>query len=165
MLELNSFLSIFLGLVITLAVPPLAYAGYQFAKQKVAEVKSHMSAQDLATLQGLTAIAVQAAEQSGLSGQIEKAAGVLKQYAIDQLQMMAESRGIKIDVAEASAHIEAAVLQGIHKKPEIPANAPEAKLEVKAEIPMTPPAAPTTPEKDTPNAFPYNSWKDDPEKA
>jgi len=38
-----------------------------------------------------------------------------KQYAADVLQAAADSRGIKISVAEIAAVIEQAIYQGVHK--------------------------------------------------
>lgn len=73
-----------------------------------------------ATLITLGTAVVQSVEQSALKGVIEDTAIAKKNEAIKQLQALADSRGIKVDLSTMDTIIEALLLQGIHKGLEQP---------------------------------------------
>lgn len=76
-----------------------------------AKLKAEISNEQLAVLESLAAQFVLAAEQSGLTNTIEDLGEAKKAMVIDLLQEAAKSRGIKVNVDELSALIEAAVVE------------------------------------------------------
>ena len=80
-----------------------------YINHKIKEVKSQVSATNLAFATNLVRELVRAAEQSGLTGALEKASQAKKQYVLDQAQKALEAHGITIDVDLLDALIEAAV--------------------------------------------------------
>jgi len=113
--EVSQFFEILLKALIMLVVPAITYAIYVYLKARAAEVWANMDDKQRAEFMTLVGIVVQAAEQSGLKGVILNEGKAKKQYAIDVLQAAADSRGIKISVAEIAAVIEQAIYQGVHK--------------------------------------------------
>lgn len=149
MLELNNLIGFLIGAIIAVAVPPLAYAVWQLIKAQEAQVKARLTTEQLAQIKSLTVVAAQYAEQSGLSKQIENTGKALKAAAINRLQELANEHNIPISVAEAEAQLEAAILQGLHKKP--PSISPSA--------PTPPPPELSLPPEKPLSGFPGNSFQ------
>lgn len=85
-------------------------------------ISSKLSEQQESTLNLLVEMAVMAAEQSGLTGAIRDEGREKKEFALRLLQDMLEARGLNrmaANLPELSARIEAAILQGLQRKPAI----------------------------------------------
>lgn len=114
--ELISFFQVILNLIVDTVVPLLVGLVAVWIKRKIDEVKSKLTSQQITDIEYYTKIVVQAAEQSGLAKLIEDTAAAKKDYAIKTLQAILDSKGWKgFSVAELEAHIESAILNGIHK--------------------------------------------------
>ena len=98
-----------LTIAVTILTPVLITALIAVVKQLLARLKVNMSQSNWNLLESLAQQVVLAAEQSGLSGQIEAAGTVKKQWAIDELTRIATEHGLGVDVKTLSTAIEAAV--------------------------------------------------------
>lgn len=81
------------------------------------KLKAEIGSEQWELLENLATQFVLAAEQSGLTGKIEQLGEVKKAMVLQLLQSAADSRGIKINVEELDAIIEAAVVDafGFHE--------------------------------------------------
>ena len=111
---LNAFLTPFLEAVLPVLAAALAALVIAWIRKVIAEIKQKLDDRALWLLQEATTIAVQAAEQMNLSGQIADK----KKYAMDLAEKWLASHGVKIDISVIEAAIEAAVLTEFNKKPE-----------------------------------------------
>src|SRR5574340_303249 len=80
------------------------------------EAKGRIGADNFAFLEQAARIAVQFAEQAGLSGKIKDEAQAKFDLALATVQKMADDKGIKVDLAIVTALIEASVRMGMHKR-------------------------------------------------
>ncbi len=76
----------------------------------IAKAKAEIAARDLEWLLVLAGQFVAAAEQAGITGELENLGEAKKQMVVAMLQASADARGIKIDADALSALIEAAVV-------------------------------------------------------
>lgn len=105
---LTNFLSILAQGLLIIAIPIVVAALFQWVRQRSAEIKQNLSKEQLSTIEKGIQIAVKAAEQAGLSGQLAGGAEK-KQYAIDAVQRYLDRTGVSIDVEEIATLIEAEV--------------------------------------------------------
>jgi len=104
-----NFLSMFAESFLNVALPILASmaAAWLFAKVREAWGKlKEKHFDEIVFLEEIAQMAVLAAEQSGLSGAIQNK----KAYALDLVENALLERGIKINIHEIEAAIEAAVM-------------------------------------------------------
>lgn len=114
--QLSLAVQIFLGAVISASVPTITAFIIRYLNILYERGKMSLKAEQVIFLEGLVAMAVRAAEQSGLSDQIKNTAENKKAYAIDSVQTALATRGIKIDVKEIADKIEEAINLGIQTK-------------------------------------------------
>jgi hypothetical protein len=120
MIDWSELLSAVLMAVLSLVLPFVARALVRLLVAKWGEVQSKMTTQQLAVLNVVTTLAVQAAEQLGLSEQIKDK----KAYALQVAYQWLKDKGIDIDLNYLDAAIEAAVLEEFNRdKPALPAPA------------------------------------------
>lgn len=113
---LQVFAMQFLQSIIEIAVPILTTAAIALLYQAARFVRSKLKAEQLAQIDALVAVAVKAAEQSGLIGAISNVAADKKAWAIQEAQRLLNERGLKgISVATLDSMIEAQIRDGVHK--------------------------------------------------
>ncbi len=108
---LNSALQSILIILANLLIALIGYFTWRFTQW----VEAKKQDTQWGMLLQLAITAVQSVEQSSLNGVIVADANVMKEAAINQLQILADAKGIKVDVAMMSAVIESLIIQGIHK--------------------------------------------------
>lgn len=94
------------------AIPLIVILGIKlrdFGEAKIAELEAKMSAEQLALLKTVVQRLVQAAEQSGLSGQISAEGKAKKQWVLDKAIAEVKSLGLDVNVSQIDSEIEAAV--------------------------------------------------------
>ena len=109
MTPLNTFLSALASLLLVLAIPILIAALFQWLRQKNAEFRSRLTAQQQQFIDAGVGIAVRAAEQMGLSGQLQGGGQGKKAFAIKTAQEYLDRLGVQIDVNALTSLIEAEV--------------------------------------------------------
>lgn len=112
---LGTFLELFLKSIVAIAVPTLAYVFYKWASVRIKTVEHFLSAAQMEQLREFVAVVTTAAEQSGLAGLIKDVGAAKKQYALDALQAIVDSKGWKISVEQLDAEIENAIRLGVHQ--------------------------------------------------
>jgi hypothetical protein len=105
---LTDFLTILAQSLLIIAIPVVVAALFQWVRQRSAEIKQKLTQEQLSMIQRGIQLAVKAAEQAGLSGQLAGGAEK-KQYAIDAVQRYLDRAGVSIDVEEIATLIEAEV--------------------------------------------------------
>ena len=110
-MELSYFLRILAFLLLVLAIPILVAALFQWFRHKNDELRSRLTAQQKQWIDAGVGIAVRAAEQMGLSGQIAGGGQGKKAFAIKTAQEYLDRLGVKIDVNALTTLIEAEVRQ------------------------------------------------------
>ena len=111
MTPLNAFLSTLAFLLLVLAIPVLAAAAFQWFSHKNDELRSRLTAQQQQWIDAGVSVAVRAAEQMGLSGQVQGGGQGKKAFAIKTAQEYLDRLGVKIDVNALTSLIEAEVRQ------------------------------------------------------
>ncbi|MEW6718737.1 MAG: phage holin, LLH family [Chloroflexota bacterium] len=109
------FLSVLVQGLLMIAIPILVAAAFSWLQQKAREVKQNLSAEQWSLVKQGVEVAVRAAEQAGISGQIESIGAEKKAYASKFLQNYLDRIGLRVDVGEISALIEAEVHQQLAK--------------------------------------------------
>ncbi len=99
-----------LEIVITMLLPIALGAFALWARQLIAKAKVEIADRNLDWLLVLAGQFVAAAEQAGITGELENLGEAKKQMVVDMLQAAADQRGIRIDADALSALIEAAVV-------------------------------------------------------
>lgn len=113
---LQVFVMEFLKSMIVVVVPVLTTAAIALVYQAARYVRSKLKAEQLAQIDALVAIAVKAAEQSGIIHVIADETKVKKAWALSEAQRLLDERGLKgISVATLDSMIEAAIRDGVHK--------------------------------------------------
>lgn len=108
--ELNSFLSILIQGLLMIALPIVIAAAFIHIRTNWEQLKSKLNTEQLETLQKIGNMAVKAAEQAGLSGQL--ASGSEKrEYAIKAAEQYLAKMGLKLDVGQIAALIESSVIE------------------------------------------------------
>ena len=105
---LTNFLTILAQSLLIIAIPIVVAALFQWVRQQSAQIKKRLSRDQLEVIEKGIQIAVKAAEQAGLSGQLA-GGSEKKQYAIDAVQRYLNRAGVSIDVEEIATLIEAEV--------------------------------------------------------
>ncbi len=108
-MELSSFLSILASGVFLIALPIVIAALFQWLRQKNAEFRSHLTAQQQQFIDAGVGVAVRAAEQMGLSQQIAGGGQGKKAFALKTAQDYLNRLGVQIDVNELATLVEAEV--------------------------------------------------------
>lgn len=111
MTPLNAFLSALASLLLVLAIPVLVAALFQWFRHKNDELRSRLTAQQQQWIDAGVSVAVRAAEQMGLSGQVQGGGQGKKAFAIKTAQEYLDRLGVKIDVNALTSLIEAEVRQ------------------------------------------------------
>lgn len=107
-MALNQFLSNLAQALLILAIPILVVALFQWLRQKGAELRSKLTAQQQQFIDLAIGIAVRAAEQAGLANQLSGGAAK-KAYALKAAQDYLNRLGIRLDVAALTTLLEAEV--------------------------------------------------------
>ena len=110
-MELSSFLSILASALFALAIPILIAFLFQWFRQKSAELRSRLTAQQQQFIDAGVGIAVRAAEQMGLSQQLAGGGQGKKAFALKTAQDYLNRLGVQIDVNELATLVEAEVRQ------------------------------------------------------
>jgi len=105
---LTNFLSMLAVGLLVLAIPILVAAVFQFLRTKSAEIKHNLGKERLGVIENAVKLAVRAAEQVGLSGQL-KTGREKFDYSIHAVQRYLDKAGVPIDVEEIATLIEAEV--------------------------------------------------------
>lgn len=106
---INELLSLVIQMILLISVPVLLVIAVPWFTQRVNEIKQRLSFEQLEILEKGVGIAVRAAEQAGLSGQIAATGTEKKAYAIQAAQAYIRRTGLKIDVSEIVGFLEAEV--------------------------------------------------------
>lgn len=95
----------------------VALVGYIAAKARVTfqDARSQLSTQQQTALDSFMDWAIKAAEQMGLSKQIEDLGTAKKDWAINAAQAWCDARGIKIPVSVLEVILEKKILEGLEK--------------------------------------------------
>lgn len=107
--------------VITACGAVLAAYATRVLKRKLSEIEARLDGEQRLLVRELAQMAVNAAEQLGLSEQIEDK----KKYAVEYVEGALASRGVYLDAGQIVAEIEAAVWVEINRPDETPADADE----------------------------------------
>ncbi|MBU1661617.1 MAG: phage holin family protein [Chloroflexi bacterium] len=105
---LTNFLSTLAVGLLVIAIPIVVAAVFLWARQKSAEIKQNLTKEQLSIVEAGIKLAVRAAEQVGLSGQL-KTGGEKRDYAVNSVQKYLDRAGIPIEVDEIATLIEAEV--------------------------------------------------------
>ncbi|MBI4772321.1 MAG: hypothetical protein HY784_18330 [Chloroflexi bacterium] len=123
---INSFLSLVAQALLVIAIPILIAFLFQWLRQKNAEFRSRLTAQQQQFIDAAVHIAVRAAEQSGLSQQLAGGGQGKKAFALQAAQDYLNRLGIQLDVNMLSTLLEAEVnTQCSNAAP--PIDSPEAR--------------------------------------
>jgi hypothetical protein len=106
---LTDFLSPIVQGLLTLAIPILVAVAVPWLLGKAKEIKQNMSAEQAAMFEQGVQIAVRAAEQAGISGQIANTGRQKKEYAINAAQNYLNRLGLKVNVDELATLLESEV--------------------------------------------------------
>lgn len=98
-----------------------------WVQAKVKEAKARLTNEQRAALEFIIGGTIKAAEQMGLSKQIEDTAKAKKQWAIDKVQAWAEANHINVDVGTIEVILEGKILEGVHKGWRPPTYTPEVQ--------------------------------------
>ncbi len=119
---LANLLQPFLETVLQILLPVLLGFVAVWVRSMIANAKAEIEARNLDWLLVLAGQFVAAAEQAGITGELENIGEAKKQMVVEMLQAAADARGIRIDAAALSALIEAAVVDafGFSNEEEVP---------------------------------------------
>jgi hypothetical protein len=108
-MNLNDFLSLLAQGLLVIAIPVVIAVLLQWLRQKGAELRAHLTAQQQQFIDTATSLAVRAAEQAGLSNQLAGGGQAKKAYAVKAAQDYLGRLGIKLDVTMLTTLLEAEV--------------------------------------------------------
>lgn len=111
--QVVTFITLLIGLLISGAVPVITVAFYRWIAARATEIQARLSADQIAQFRSLVAMAIMAAEQSGLAGLIQNIGTEKKRLATDTLQAIVDARGWHIPIQQIESEIEAAIAQGL----------------------------------------------------
>lgn len=115
-MEFQIFIQNVLITLIAAVVPVITAMLVAWLQLQLKNLRAKLSSEQNAQLDWMVAVAVKAAEQSGLTKAIENDAATKRDYAISLVQNALESRNIThINVMEIEAAIEAAINKGLQK--------------------------------------------------
>ena len=110
----NTFVQLLFEQAVTVLTPIVVALVIALLAQGIRWVQGRLSVQQWNAIQLAINFAVLAAEQSGLASEICKSGAAKKALAIDLAQQFLKARGIKLDLEELSALIEASVYTNFH---------------------------------------------------
>jgi len=105
----NDFLALLAQGLLVIAIPVVIGVLFQWLRQKGAELRAHLTAQQEQFIDMAVSTAVRAAEQAGLSNQLAGGGQAKKAYAVKAVQDYLDRLGIKLDVNQLVTLIEAEV--------------------------------------------------------
>jgi hypothetical protein len=108
-MTLNDFLALLAQGLLIIAIPVVVAFLFQWLRQKGAEIRAHLTAQQQQFIDTAISFAVRAAEQAGLSNQLAGGGQAKKAYAIKAAQDYLDRLGIKLDVNMLTTLLEAEV--------------------------------------------------------
>jgi hypothetical protein len=106
---INDFLTLVAQALLVIALPIVVYFLFQWLRQRSAEIRSRLSAQQQHFIDSAINIAVRAAEQAGLAQQLAGGGQAKKAYAVKAAQDYLNRIGVKLDVPMLATLIEAEV--------------------------------------------------------
>ena len=106
---INDFLALLAQGLLIIAIPVVIVFLFQWLRQKEAEVRAHLTAQQQQFIDRAINLAVRAAEQAGLSNQLAGGGQAKKAYAVKAVQDYLDRLGIKLDVNMLTTLVEAEV--------------------------------------------------------
>ena len=109
MMDWSPILQNVIETVISLLLPVILGFVVVWLRGLIAQGKAKLTAEQLEMAQAFVAAFVKAAEQSGLTGQLENVGEAKKEWVIAQVEAALQAKGINIDVEVISAMIEAQV--------------------------------------------------------
>ncbi len=107
-MQFNDFLSALAQGLLIIAIPILVFALFQWMRQRGAEIRSRLRVEQQQFIDSAVGLAVRAAEQMGLSNQLQGGAAK-KQQAIKSAQDYLNQLGVRLDVSLLTTLIEAEV--------------------------------------------------------
>ncbi len=110
-MQLNDALGLLAQTLLIIALPIVIAFLYQWVRQRSAEIRSRLTAQQQQFIDAAVSFAVRAAEQSGLKQQLAGGGQGKKAFAIKAAQDYLGQLGVKMDVNLLSTMIEAEVHQ------------------------------------------------------
>ena len=110
-MQLNDALSLLAQTLLIIALPIVIAFLFQWVRQRSAEIRSRLTAQQQQFIDAAVSFAVRAAEQSGLKQQLAGGGQGKKAFAIKAAQDYLGQLGVKMDVNLLSTMIEAEVHQ------------------------------------------------------
>jgi LL-H family phage holin len=106
---LEQIIVIAIGVILPPVLALLTVYANRITNALVARIEGEIGAKNFELLRSMAEEAVRAAEQMGLSDKIENVGEEKKRFALRYLQDRLDASGIKIDINELDAAIEAAV--------------------------------------------------------
>lgn len=107
--QLNQFLALFAQGLLIIALPILIAFLFQWLRQRGVELRSRLTADQQKFVDTAISFAVRAAEQAGLSRQLQGGGAAKKQYAIKAAQDYLDCVGVKLDANAIATLIEGEV--------------------------------------------------------
>lgn len=94
---------------LVIGLPILIAFGAQWLRHKAAEVKASLTSQQMELITGAASIAVRAAEQAGITGQLAGGGAAKKAFAIKAAQDYLDHLGVSINVDRLATVVESEV--------------------------------------------------------
>lgn len=114
--QVQSFVLLVVGLIITTFGASIAYQVFKFVRAQVKLVRSTLSLEQNKQLDVWVGIVVKAVEQANLKEGFEQTAEEKLEWAVNQLQTIANSWGFKnVSIAEWEARVRKAISEGWEK--------------------------------------------------
>lgn len=107
--QLNAFLGLLANGLLIIAIPIVIAFLFQWLRQRGQEWRTRLTAQQQQFIDSAIGMAVRAAEQSGLAGQLAGGGAAKKAYAIQAAQAYLNRLGVQVDVSGLANLIEAEV--------------------------------------------------------
>jgi hypothetical protein len=107
--QLNTFLSLLANGLLIIAIPILIAFLFQWLRQRGQEWRARLTVQQQQFIDSAIGMAVRAAEQSGLAGQLAGGGAAKKAYAIKAAQDYLNRLGVQVDVSGLANLVEAEV--------------------------------------------------------
>lgn len=107
--QLNTFLSLLANGLLIIAIPIVIAFLFQWLRQRGQEWRARLTAQQQQFIDSAIGMAVRAAEQSGLAGQLAGGGAAKKAFAIKAAQEYLNRLGIQVEVSGLANLVEAEV--------------------------------------------------------
>ncbi len=109
--QLNTFLSLVANGLLIIAIPIVIAFLFQWLRQRGQEWRARLTVQQQQFIDSAIGMAVRAAEQSGLAGQLAGGGAAKKAYAIKAAQEYLNRLGVQVEVSGLANLVEAEVNQ------------------------------------------------------